>query len=60
MINKSFREFTKNKKSLKINDELTIYKLLFELKKIEGCNKKIMKLIMYYQRQIMVLILFHP
>tara|TARA_B100000282_G_scaffold292470_1_gene266262 strand:+ start:798 stop:1139 length:342 start_codon:yes stop_codon:yes gene_type:complete len=33
------------KKSLKINDEITLYKLLFELKKIEGCNKKIMKLI---------------
>ena len=33
------------KKSLKINDEIKIYKLLVELKKIEGCNKKIMKLI---------------
>jgi len=33
------------KKSLKINDEVKMYKLLFELKKIEGCNKKIMKLI---------------
>jgi hypothetical protein len=33
------------KKSLKINDEVKICKLLFELKKIEGCNKKIMKLI---------------
>ena len=32
------------KKSLKINDEIKIYKLLVELKKIEGCNKKIMKL----------------
>ena len=32
------------KKSLKINDEIEIYKLLVELKKIEGCNKKIMKL----------------
>ena len=33
------------KKSLKISDESKIYKLLVELKKIEGCNKKIMKLI---------------
>ena len=33
------------KKSLKINDEVKLYKLLVELKKIEGCNKKIMKLI---------------
>ena len=33
------------KKSLKINDEINIYKLLYELKKIEICNKKIMKLI---------------
>ena len=33
------------KKSLKINDEIKIHKLLVELKKIEGCNKKIMKLI---------------
>jgi len=33
------------KKSLKINDEAKMYKLLVELKKIEGCNKKIMKLI---------------
>ena len=33
------------KKSLKINDEIKIYKLLLEFKKIEGCNKKIMKLI---------------
>ena len=33
------------KKSLKINDEVKMYKLLVELKKIEGCNKKIMKLI---------------
>ena len=33
------------KKSLKINDEVTMHKLLVELKKIEGCNKKIMKLI---------------
>ena len=33
------------KKSLKINDEVKLYKLLFKLKKIEGCNKKIMKLI---------------
>ena len=33
------------KKSLKINDEVKIYKLLVELKKIESCNKKIMKLI---------------
>ncbi|MAV13463.1 MAG: hypothetical protein CMC28_00530 [Flavobacteriaceae bacterium] len=33
------------KKSLKINDEIILYKLLVELKKIEGCNKKIMKLI---------------
>ena len=33
------------KKSLKINDEVKIYKLLVELKKIEGCNKKIMKMI---------------
>ena len=32
------------KKSLKINDEIKIYKLLVELKKIECCNKKIMKL----------------
>ena len=32
------------KKSIKINDEIKIYKLLVELKKIEGCNKKIMKL----------------
>jgi len=32
-------------KSLKLNDEIKIYKLLVELKKIEGCNKKIMKLI---------------
>lgn len=32
------------KKSLKINDEVKMYKLLVELKKIEGCNKKIMKL----------------
>ena len=29
------------KKSLKINDEIEIYKLLVELKKIEGCNKKL-------------------
>ena len=33
------------KKSLKINDEVTMHKLLVELKKIEGCNKKIMKMI---------------
>ena len=33
------------KKSLKINDEVKMYKLLVELKKIEGCNKKIMKMI---------------
>ena len=33
------------KKSLKINDEVKLYKLLVKLKKIEGCNKKIMKLI---------------
>ena len=33
------------KKSLKINDEIKIYKLLLKLKKIEGCSKKIMKLI---------------
>jgi hypothetical protein len=33
------------KKSLKINDEVKMYKLLIELKKIEGCNKKIMKMI---------------
>jgi hypothetical protein len=33
------------KKSLKINDEIKTYKLLLEAKKIEGCNKKIMKLI---------------
>ena len=33
------------KKSLKINDEVKMHKLLVELKKIEGCNKKIMKLI---------------
>jgi len=33
------------KKSLKNNDEVKLYKLLVELKKIEGCNKKIMKLI---------------
>ena len=33
------------KKSLKINDEVKIYKLLIELKKIESCNKKIMKMI---------------
>lgn len=33
------------KKSLKINNEIEIYKLLVELKKIEGCNKKIMKMI---------------
>ena len=33
------------KKSLKINNEIKIYKLLVELKKIEVCNKKIMKLI---------------
>ena len=32
-------------KSLKLNDEVKIYRLLVELKKIEGCNKKIMKLI---------------
>ena len=34
------------KKSLKINDEVKLYKLLVKLKKIEGCNKKIMKLIL--------------
>ena len=33
------------KRSLKINDEIKIFKHLVELKKIEGCNKKIMKLI---------------
>ena len=33
------------KKSLKINNEVKMYKLLVELKKIEGCNKKIMKMI---------------
>lgn len=33
------------KKSLKLNDEIKIYQLLVELKKIEGCNKKIMNLI---------------
>ena len=33
------------KESLKINDEVKMYKLLVELKKIEGCNKKIMKMI---------------
>ena len=33
------------KKSLKINDAVKMYKLLVKLKKIEGCNKKIMKLI---------------
>ncbi len=33
------------KKSLKFNNEIKIYKLLVELKKIEGCNKKVMKLI---------------
>ena len=33
------------KKSLKINDEVKMYKLLVELKKIEGSNKIIMKLI---------------
>ena len=33
------------KKSLKINDEIKIYKLLLKLKKIEGCSKQIMKLI---------------
>jgi hypothetical protein len=32
-------------KSLKLNDEIKIFKHLVELKKIEGCNKKIMKLI---------------
>ena len=33
------------KKSLKISDESKIHKLLVELKKIESCNKKIMKMI---------------
>jgi len=44
---KLFNHQTANliKKSLKINDEIKIYKLLVDLKKIEGCNKKIMKLI---------------
>ena len=44
---KLFINQTKNliNKSLKINDEINIYKLLYELKKIESCNKKIMKLI---------------
>ena len=43
---KLFADQTANliKKSLKINDEVKMYKLLVELKKIEGCNKKIMKL----------------
>ena len=31
-------------KKSKINDEIKTYKLLVELKKIEGCNKKILKL----------------
>ena len=44
---KLFADQTANliKKSLKINDEVKMYKLLVELKKIEGCNKKIMKMI---------------
>ena len=44
---KLFNHQTANliKKSLKINDEIKIYRLLVDLKKIEGCNKKIMKLI---------------